>query len=270
MDTTQASLSALRMTALLVGMAVGCGGEGPSEIPATPSVYVAGVVRDPDGTPVPRITVTWELWPAPDSVQQGAVSDFSTRWFMRTDDAGGFVAHAGYYGIESLDSVELAVTVGECWGLASVAIRERAVTLNPGVPDTMSRELVLGHTAPPARLAVGPACAVIVGPPPDQLEDVLALWIDEISDSVRGRWLKNYQASFGSEYGLFSGAREGSLVTLDLRPESPKGICNGYTLELPLEAGDTFGIATHRSDSCPLLPPALRFVEAEPFPWPFP
>ena len=264
------------VTRSLLGLLVACGNQGPSEPPAAPGVYVAGVVRDQDGMPVPLVTVVWELWPAPDSVQQGAVSDFSVRWFMRTDSMGRFAAHAGYYGAESLDSVELAVAVDECWGLAPVAVRERAVTVNPDVPDTvMNRELTLGRTAQRARFAVGPACAVMVEPPPFQGEDRFALWIDEISDSVRGRWRMNYQASRGDDYGLFSGWREGSLVTLELRHASPWdagppwGICTGYTLERPREVGDTLGIGTHRSDGCPFVPAPLRFVEAEPLSWPF-
>ncbi len=277
MQLTEQSITKVLMTGPLLGLLVACGNQGPSEPPAAPGVYVAGVVRDQDGMPVPLVTVVWELWPAPDSVQQGNVSDYSVRWFMRTDSMGRFAAHAGYYGVESLDSVELAVVVDECWGLAPVTVRERAVTLNPGVPDTViSRELTLGRTAPRARLAVGPACAVIVGPPPLQLEDNLALWVDEISDSVRGRWLIDYHGSFGTDHGLFSGSREGSRVTLELRNDSvydagpPWGICTGYTLELPLEAGDTLGIGTHRSDGCPFVPAPLRFVEAEWSSWPFP
>lgn len=262
-------------TALLIGLLVACGNQGPSEPPASPGVYVAGVVRDQDGAPVPLVTVVWELWPAPDSVQQGAVSDFSVRWFMRTDSSGRFAAHAGYYGSASLDSVELAVVVDECWGFASQAVRERDLPLNPGPDTVINRELTLARTAPRARLAVGPACAVIVGPPPLGLEDRLALWIDEISDSVRGRWLMEYQGSFGTDHGRFSGHREGSGVTLNLSVDSvyeasPGGLCTGYTVELSLEAGDTLGIGTHRSEGCRVVPAPLRFVAAEPYSWPFP
>jgi hypothetical protein len=275
MGITQQSFSTLLVAALLAGLILACDDQGPGEPPATPGVYVAGVVRDQEGMPVSRIMVVWELWPAPDSVQQGAVSSFSVRWFMRTDSMGRFAAHAGYYGVESLDSVGLDVLGDDCWGLAHVTVRERAVPVNPDVPDTvMNREVTLARTGARARLAVGPACAVMLDPPPFDSENRFALWIDEISDSVRGRWRMNYQDSRGDDYGAFSGWREGSLVTLELRHASPwdagppGGICAGYRLELPLEEGDSLGIGTLRSDGCPFEPFPLRFVEGEPLSWP--
>ncbi len=146
------------------------------------------------------------------------------------------------------------------------------MAVRPGTPDTvLTANLTLVRTAPRARLAVGAACAAMVGPPPLALEDRFILWIDEISDSVRGRSLINYQASRGSDYGHFSGAPEGSSLTLDLRQEAgpPAGMCRGYTVELPVEIGDTLGIGTYRSYGCLAVPAPLRFVTGERFAWPF-
>lgn len=265
--------SSNRLVALAVLLAA-CGDQGPTE-PSVPGAYVAGVVRDPDGRPVPLITVIWEAWPAPDSVQQGAISDFSGRGFTRTDSTGRFAAHVGYYGAQ-IDSIEVAVGGEDCWGLAPLTVRERAVAVSPGTSDTvLNVNLTLGRTASRARLAVGAACAAMVTPPPFVEENRFILWIDDISDSVRGRWLINYQGSRGDDYGHFSGAREESLLTLDLRHESPwdvgppGGMCTGYTVELPVEIGDTLGIGTYRSDGCPAAPTPLHFVAGEPFAWPF-
>jgi hypothetical protein len=266
-----------RTVALLAGLLAACGDRAPTEPSGVPGVYLAGVVRDPDGTVVPLITVVWEAWPAPDSVQQGAVSDYSVRWFTRTDSTGRFAAHVGYYSVGLLDSLELGVGADGCWGLAPLTIRNQAVTVRPSAPDTvLNSELALSRTAPRARLAVGPACAVMVEPPPFQEEDRFGLWIDEISDSIRGRWRINYQGSRGDDYGHFSGLHDGSAVTLELRHDSPWdagppwGTCTGYTLELTVEAGDTLGTGTYRSDGCPTVPTTLRFIEGEWLNWPFP
>jgi len=262
---------------LLAGVAMGCGDPASTTPPGVPGVYLTGVVRNPDGSPVPRIMVVWEVWPAPDSVQEGAVSDFSVSWFMRTDSEGRFAAHVGYYSNPVLDSIEIATGEQDCWGLAPLSLRERAIALSPGTPDTvLDVALTPSQAAPRARLAIGAACTPMVGPPPFEEEDRLALWIDEIGDSVRGRWLTNYQATRGDDHGRFSGAREGALLRLDLRHDEPWdagpswGICTGYTVEVPIGPGDTLGVGTLDSDGCPFTPAPLRFVEGQPFAWPFP
>ena len=101
-------------------------------------------------------------------------------------------------------------------------------------------------------------------------QNLLAIWIDEISDSVRGRWRLNFHGSIGDGYGRFSGARDGSSMTLYLRDEAgtSPGWCTG-TLELSLEEGDTLGPGTYRSNTCPFDYP-MRFVEGEWLSWPFP
>jgi hypothetical protein len=37
-----------------------------------------------------------------------------------------------------------------------------------------------------------------------------------------------------------------------------------------VEAGDTLGTGTYRSDGCPTVPTTLRFIEGEWLNWPFP
>ena len=79
----------------------------------------------------------------------------------------------------------------------------------------------------------------------------------------------NFQSSIGDGYGPFSGARHGSSMTLDLRDEAgaSPGWCTG-TLELSLEEGDTLGLGTYSSNSCPFDHP-LRFIEGEWLNWLF-
>jgi len=195
---------------------------------------------------------------------------------MRTDSTGRFATHVGYYGVSRLDSLDVSAGGLNCWGLASMTVRERGVTVRPGTPDTVrTLSFTLTRNSPRAQLAVGAACAVVVGPPPSQLEDRIMLWIDEIGETVRGRWLINYQESRGDDYGEFTGTRIGDVLTLDLLLASPwdagppGGVCTSYTLELPIEPGDTLGAGTYESENCPYTAAQLRFVQEEARPWPF-
>ena len=102
----------------------------------------------------------------------------------------------------------------------------------------------------------------------------LGVWIDDISDSVRGRWRINYSWSRGDDIGQFSGWRAGNSISLDLRLDTPYetpmgSLCTGYKLELTLEAGDTIGPSSYESETCQFKPMPLRFIEGDPLEWPF-
>jgi hypothetical protein len=257
----------LHRLALLFAVALmACSDAGPSDTESVPGVYLTGLVRDSDGEPVPGITVSWTAWPAPDSVESGTVSDFAVTWFGRTDGQGRFSAHLGYYSVAVLDSLDVTSGGQDCWGLASSGIRERALEVSPGTSDTvLSVNLTMSRTAPRGRLVEGPVCAAVVQPP--SFENRFTLWIDEVGDSIRGRWNINYQESRGDDYGHFSGVRSGDVVTLDLRHDAPWDTCTGYALEIPVGTGDTLGIGTSSSEGCPHQPVPLRFVEGEAFEW---
>jgi hypothetical protein len=257
-----------RFAPLFAVALMACSDAGPSDTEGVPGVYLTGVVRDSDGEPVPGITVTWTVWPAPDSVELGAVSDFEVTWFGRTDRQGRFFAHVGYYSVSVLDSLDVTSGGQDCWGLTPSGIRERALEVSPGTPDTvLSVDLTMNRTAPRGRLVVGPVCAAAVQPPPLEDEHRVTLWIDEVGDSIRGRWDINYTESRGDDYGHFSGVRSGGVVTLDLRHDAPWGTCTGYALEIPVGPGDTLGIGTSSSEGCPHQPVPLRFVEGEALEW---
>jgi hypothetical protein len=251
----------------------------PDPVPTDVSVYVAGTVRDQDGAPVPLLTVVWEAWPAPDSADEAVVQDLSVRYFTTTDEFGRFATQVGYYSIAELDSIHVGTHPHECWGLGADTVRQTALAITRSARDTvLQAELTVPLTAARARLEVGPACAVMVSPDVPDLQHNLAIWIDEITDSVRGRWRLNFHHTRGDDYGQFSGAREGGSVRLDLRnevqwdTETPAGLCTGYSLELPLEAGDTFGTGAIASEACLSglsEPLSLRFVAGEWLPWAF-
>lgn len=256
-----------RLLVSLTVWLVACGDEAPP--PDSPEVQFTGVVREADGTPVPRITFTWHVYPEPDSAQQGAVGP-GVRWFAQTDSLGRFAEHVGYYSVAQLDSFELSVLSDGCWGLDSLTVRESAIPLTPNPLGTrLNRDLTLTRISPRARFAVGPMCAVMVRPPTFESEDRFALWIDDISDSVRGRWRINYHGSIGDGIGYFAGVRAGNMLTLELRQAEPWGTCAGFTLELPVEAGDTLGAGSYSSTGCPTSPVELRFIEGESLGWPF-
>jgi hypothetical protein len=214
-----------RFAALLLSAVVACGDQ-PSDPPThspDPSVYVAGVIRDQDGMPVPFALAVWEAWPAPDSVEGDAAgTSNSVRWHARTDSQGRFAAHLGYYSMGQLDSLEVVAATDDCWGYKYSPVRDRLIPLSAAAPDTVfNRVLTLLRTAPRARLTVGSACAVTIVEDVPGLENRFGLWIDEISDSIRGRWRINYGWSRGDDIGRFSGWRAGNLVVLELRVDTP-------------------------------------------------
>jgi hypothetical protein len=249
---------------VLIAALVACGDSFPIDPDAVRPVHVIGDVRDPQGTPVRDILVTWQGWPAPDPTS-GSVPALG-----RTDELGRFVAQIGYYDEPLLDSVEVSVAPGKCWGFAPLAIRERALEIRPGTGDTVATlHVTLERTAAPGRLVIGPICAPIIVPDGSGLENRLTLRIDEIADSVRGRWDINFDESRGDDWGRFSGARVGNTLVLDLRHEEPWGTCTGYTVEIPIEGEDALGIGTYGSQGCAYAPAPLRFVEGAPREWPF-
>ncbi len=255
------------LVAFAAMLLAGCSDQAPPEVVvppvADPSVYVAGTVVDPDGAPVPRVTITWWAWPGPDSVQQGVASSFDVRYFGQTDTLGRFARHLAYYSIPQLDSVVFTVATNECWGVSGFESRQRAVPLTPVTPDTVfNSRIVLTRTSARSRLALGPNCAVLVEPPflsDYGSEDYFGLWFDELTDSIAGRWRINYTASFGDDYGRFSGVRNGNLLTLTLREDVPYGNCTHYTLVLPIETGDTLGTGTYSSVGCHQIQSTLHF-----------
>ncbi len=248
----------------LATLLVACSDSSPSDPGGLRPVHVVGQVRDSEGSPVPDIQVTWEAWPAPDT------QSLSVTGFGRTDDEGRFAAALGDYDGSYLDSLAVRVGGTDCWGFAPVEFMERDLEIGPGTDTVASLELTLHRTAARGRLAVGTVCAAMVEHFPGfTAEDHLTLWIDEVGDSVRGRWDITYSWSRGDDWGQFSGALEGNTLVLDLRHDEPFETCTGYQMEIPIESGDSFGMATYSSEGCPHGPDPLRFVEGAHREWPF-
>lgn len=228
-----------------------------------PGAYLAGLVRGPAGTPASLALVTWEVWPAPDSTRPGAAQ------YTFTDSLGRFAVHLGYFSEPVIDSVDLHLHAPECQAFSQEKeVRERALPVNVEAPDTvLFVEFEVDEVAPPARIAVGQYCTAAYDPTDILLPSRFGLWVDEISDSIRGRWRINYQMSRGDDYGHFSGAVEQNTLTLDLRHDDPWEDCTGFTLEAPILPGNVIGTASISSDGCPNWDWELRLFESDAVDW---
>jgi len=260
-----ASCRSSRRLIALAALLMACSDSSPSELGGFRPVHVIGQVRDPAGSPVPDIQVTWRAWPAPDPHSP------SVYGAGRTDDQGRFAAELGHYDESLLDSLVVTVGGSDCWGFAPLETVERDLEIGPGADTVATLDLTLQRDAGRGRLAVGPVCAVMLVQhyAGSDSEDHLTLWIDEIGDSVRGRWDITYSMSRGDDWGHFSGGLEGNNLVLDLRHDEPWQTCTGYTMVIPVEEGGTLGTGSYSSEGCPHTPVPLRFVEGEHKGWPF-
>jgi hypothetical protein len=125
----------------------------------------------------------------------------------------------------------------------------------------------LSYRLPSAQLGTGQEmCGAIVTPfTAELIGDYarLALWIDDISDSVRGRWRLNHSASSGDDYGYFSGSLEPESVILQLHATQPTP-CTGLQLEMPVgdDDGLTIGAGNLTGDgSCFVPSTTVRFFD---------
>jgi hypothetical protein len=249
----------------LAGLLVACSASSPSDPDGFRTVHLVGQVSDPEGGPISGIQVTWEAWPAPDP------QSLSVHGAGRTDDEGRFAAKLGDYDRTVLDSLAVAVGGTDCWGFAPLELVDRRLEVRPGSDTVANLDLTLERTAARGRLAVGTICvAMVVEHVPElKTEDHLTLWIDEVGDSVHGRWDITYDESRGDDWGHFSGALEGSTLVLALRHDEPWETCTGYTMEIPIDSGNWLGVGSHGSEGCPHTPVPLRFVEGAHREWPF-
>jgi hypothetical protein len=109
-------------------------------------------------------------------------------------------------------------------------------------------------------------CAAIVTPATESTigdNSWLALWIDQISDSVRGRWRSNHSATIGDDYGYFSGSYDMDSLRLQLRPALPTP-CTGLDLTLPVGGDNGSGLGPGElsgDGSCSVPNASVRFFE---------
>jgi len=240
------------LPALLIMAA--CNGTAPD--PDT-MLRVEGRVLEEGQPPLRPLAMDIQAWPS----LENAGTDFVV---LQTDPAGAYTAELGRFPGPVVDSVRVGVIQNDCDGEFRTELRHAEHSLD-GNTLTLPA-LALSDRLPMAQLGTGQAmCAatrtqVAGGQGGDYAR--LALWIDGISDSVRGRWRLNHSASIGDDYGYFSGFLGSDALTLQLRPTGPT-LCTGLGLEMGVsDISATLGPANLLSNGdCFISNTTLRFFE---------
>jgi hypothetical protein len=251
-----ADLSKVGTGALVLLLVAACDSTSPA---SDRLLYVQGEVVEAGQAPAPPLDVEVQAWPALGS----DASDVAT---LRTDAAGLYRAELGPFPDRLLDSLRVRVTQNDCGLQATTELQRRDLALGDG-DSLVLPTLALSYRLPSAQFSIGgEICAATRTPLSEELVGDyvrLALWIDEVSDSVRGRWRLNHTASIGDDYGYFSGSLELGGVSLQLRPTEPTP-CTGLQLQIPVggDNGSTLGAGDLTSDgSCSVPSTRLRFFE---------
>jgi hypothetical protein len=247
--------------ALLAGLACSSATETDASVAA---VILSGSVRDSHSQPVPLAFVGWDAWPPKTpglSWSAAIVADSQGRFAIRLDSVS----------VVRLDSVTLRYGHVWCDVHQSDSVKLRDVAVAPGKVTTINHIELRPAVNAPAMIATGQYCgAASYQWNVNQYSGLyLGLWIDEITDSVRGRWRLVFQESRGDDFGHFSGAVDGDSLMLDLRLDRPWDACRHYTLALPVIGPDTLGIGRYRSDGCPTQPVGIRLSRSHEMDWPF-
>lgn len=249
-----ANLSQRRLGALMaVVLVAGCDSTSPG---SGRLLRVQGQVLEATQPPAPPLDVDIQAWP---SAPGG--NDSTT---LQTDAAGGYAAELGPFTDPPADSLRVRVTQNDCDVQLETDLWHRDLAANDGDLIVLPT-LDLSHRLPLAQIGTGQemCAAIVTRSTPEIIGDVsrLALWFDDFSDSVRGRWRLNHQASTGDDYGYFSGSQELHRVVLQLRPTQPTP-CTGLQLDMPFggDNGSTFGVSDLTGgEGCFVPSTAVRF-----------
>ncbi|MDQ3660928.1 MAG: hypothetical protein M3454_07730 [Actinomycetota bacterium] len=245
---------------MAISLVAGCDSTSPG---SGRLLRVEGQVLEANQPPAPPLQVDVQAWP---SAPGG--NDSTT---LQTDAAGGYAAELGPFTDPPADSLRVRVTQNDCDLLSETVLWRRDLALDEGDALTLPT-LALSYRLPLAQIGIGQemCAAIVTRSTPETIGDVslLALWFDDISDSVRGRWRLNHQASIGDDYGYFSGSQELDRVVLQLRPTQPTP-CTGLQLDMPFggDNGSTFGVSDLTgSESCFVPSTAVRFFQGASLP----
>jgi hypothetical protein len=235
---------------ILAGLWAGCDSSSPS---GERMVRVQGRVLEEGAVPNPPVDINIRIWPVPESEEGDLAAVF-------TDEEGRYSAELGPLEDGEIDSVQIVAIQYDCGHQTSTEIR-LAEPVPGGGGSLEVPTLVLSRTLPPAQTAAGTSmCAAIAGRA--LFGDFggysrLALWVEESSDSIRGRWRLNHQESVGDDAGSFSGAEEEDGLVFLLRPTPPTP-CGGIRLELPFPVG----LASLTSEGeCNVPDATIRFLD---------
>jgi hypothetical protein len=222
-------------------------------------VQVQGTMLEDGAVPNPPADVNIRVWPVAGSEEGDSAAVF-------TDEAGRYSAELGPIGDGGIDSLQVVAIQSDCTQETRTEIQLTETNLGTGgtleVPT-----LALSRTLPFPQTAVGTSmCAAFAGRA--LFGDLvgfsrLAMWIEESSDSIRGRWRLNHLVSVGDDAGSFSGAAEGNGLVFLLRP-TPPSPCVGLRVEMPFPTPpeQQLGLASVTSEGqCNVPDATIRFFE---------
>lgn len=249
-----ANLSKRGVGALMaVAIVAGCDSTSPG---SGRLLRVEGQVLEANQPPAPPLHVDVQAWP---SAPGG--NDSTT---LQTDAVGGYAGELGPFTDPPTDSLRVRVTQNDCDVQLETHLWHRDLAANDGDLIVLPT-LDLSHRLRQAQLGIGQAiCAAIVTQStPELIGDYarLALWFDDSSDSVRGRWRLNHSASFGDNYGYFSGFREVDRLILNLRP-TPLTSCAGLQIDMPFAGSNSSRFEASEltaGDGCLVPTKVIRF-----------
>jgi hypothetical protein len=216
---------------------------------------VQGQILEAGQVPSPALDIRIQAWPALGAEGQ----DTATR---QTDTAGVYAAELGPFPGTNVDSVRVRVTQYDCGATLPTDLWQRDVGLGDDGALALPR-VDLSHRLQVAALGRDAEMCASISNPEHYEHAHLALRVDDVTDSVRGRWLLNHSTSIPSNLGYFSGSYAPDPVnhlTLVLRPKQPTD-CTGLRIEVPMggELGNEFGPATLISDgSCQVPSGTIR------------
>jgi hypothetical protein len=232
--------------------------------PSDRLLRVRGEILEAGQAPVPLLDVEIQAWP-------GLGSSGSDSATLRTDAAGLYTAELGPFSSSIVDSLRVRVTQNDCGSQLTTELRRRDLALGDGAALVLPT-LDLSYRLPLAQFGIGgQMCAAVVTPFSAEFvgdHASLAVWIDDVSDSVRGRWRLNHTATIADDYGYFSGSLEPDHVILQLRPTQPTP-CTGLHLDIPVggDNGSTIGAGDLSGDgSCFVPSTQVRFFEGASLP----
>lgn len=249
---------------------IGCNDSAPSpSTPADPVVYLTGAATDATGAPLMPTGISVAVWPAP---RDDPAHTFGDHGFFpgQVDSTGAYVVRLGQFDTATLDSVVVGLQSSDCAGTTAASAGRAALTLGTGAADTLRLEVASANTAPVAPvLAVQVLCGrgfMNTAGGTFNFSFDFNLAIDDLSDSVRGRYDVTYQASFGDEIGHFAAARSATELVLTLTPSVVRDTCPiGGVLRVALDDSGHLGVAHWDQAPC-WAPQPFRFaVSTEPF-----
>jgi hypothetical protein len=246
--------------ALTAGLAACGDGTGPSQ---PRDLVIVGSARDANGEYLANYSVGVTV----ERVNNG-------EWLVLGHDD---VAGNGSFSIpivavpelEQGDSLVLLMTVAECRGLAPVRRTLGTRDLADVLGDTLRVELTVDSTTGGARLGTGAFCAAGYDWPDHYAKFWVGLDIQDVADSIRGRWEIAYLTTRVTERGHFAGVRRGDTLVLELRIEDFPRCAPGHRLWVLIGADDVLGEAWYQSlGPCRAYDSSFWFVNEDVAWWP--